>query len=181
VRLHKHFCLYFCLLCYYVSSCLLCIGILSSSTWVMSKVFVISQCASSYFVFMGPGVPCSLLCCSFSIFLRDCSQCRVMVACQQFRSRDCSKMEVLLHCSSQPVIESCTKMKFGCFSASYPQLEGRCVPLYGTVQVQHCSGVNARKRNGCYALLISDYSSASKCLLPESEYLCAYWCVDYTE
>ena len=59
-----------------------------------------------------------------SVFLRDCNQCRVMVACQQFRSRDCSKMEVLLHCSSQPVIESCTKMKFGCFTASYPQLEG---------------------------------------------------------
>lgn len=62
-----------------------------------------------------------------SIFLRDCSQCRVMVACQQFRSRDCSKMDILLHCSSQPVIESCTKMKFGCFTASYPQLEGQFI------------------------------------------------------
>ena len=59
-----------------------------------------------------------------SIFLRDCSQCRVMVACQQFRSRDCKKMDILLHCASQPVIESCTKLKFGCFMASYPQLEG---------------------------------------------------------
>lgn len=79
-----------------------------------SAAVTIDDCVSCQ-IFVGPV--------KGSIFLRDCSQCRVMVACQQFRSRDCKKMDILLHCSSQPVIESCTKMKFGCFTASYPQLE----------------------------------------------------------
>jgi len=58
-----------------------------------------------------------------SIFFRNCKDCQSVVACQQFRTRDCKKMETFLHCTSQPIIEASTGMKFGCYQYSYPELQ----------------------------------------------------------
>lgn len=57
-----------------------------------------------------------------SIFIRDCNNCVVATCCQQFRTRDCKKIEAFLCCVTQPIIESTTSVKFGCFQFSYPQL-----------------------------------------------------------
>ncbi|CAJ1059868.1 protein XRP2 [Xyrichtys novacula] len=57
-----------------------------------------------------------------SVFFRDCKDIKCVVACQQFRTRDCKKMEVFLCCATQPIIESSTGMKFGCFQYFYPEL-----------------------------------------------------------
>ncbi|KAM8874926.1 protein XRP2 [Spinachia spinachia] len=57
-----------------------------------------------------------------SVFFRDCRDVKCVVACQQFRTRDCKKMEVFLCCATQPIIESSTGMKFGCFQYFYPEL-----------------------------------------------------------
>uniref|UniRef100_H3CZ86 Protein XRP2 n=1 Tax=Tetraodon nigroviridis TaxID=99883 RepID=H3CZ86_TETNG len=57
-----------------------------------------------------------------SVFFRDCKDIKCVVACQQFRTRDCKKMEVFLCCATQPIIESSTGMKFGCFQYYYPEL-----------------------------------------------------------
>ncbi|XP_019384015.1 PREDICTED: protein XRP2 [Crocodylus porosus] len=57
-----------------------------------------------------------------SVFFRDCKDCKCIVACQQFRTRDCRKLEVFLCCATQPIIESSTGMKFGCFQFYYPEL-----------------------------------------------------------
>ena len=59
-----------------------------------------------------------------SAFIRDCTDCQVMLSCQQFRTRDCKKLEVHLSCVSQPIIESSTAIKFGCYKFFYPQLAG---------------------------------------------------------
>lgn len=57
-----------------------------------------------------------------SVFFRDCKDCKCIVACQQFRTRDCRKMDIFLSCTTQPIIESSTGMKFGCFQFYYPEL-----------------------------------------------------------
>lgn len=57
-----------------------------------------------------------------SVFFRDCKDIKCVVACQQFRTRDCKKMDVFLCCATQPIIESSTAMKFGCFQYFYPDL-----------------------------------------------------------
>ncbi|MGH0165105.1 UNVERIFIED_CONTAM: hypothetical protein FKN15_064408 [Acipenser sinensis] len=57
-----------------------------------------------------------------SVFFRDCKDCKCVVACQQFRTRDCKKMEVFLSCATQPIIESSSGMRFGCFQYYYPEL-----------------------------------------------------------
>ena len=49
-----------------------------------------------------------------------------MVSCQQLRTRDCKECTIYLHCTSQPVIEASSEMKFGCFQCHYPQLKGTC-------------------------------------------------------
>ncbi|KAK2189898.1 hypothetical protein NP493_94g02029 [Ridgeia piscesae] len=58
-----------------------------------------------------------------SVFVRDCSDCKLMIACQQFRTRDCKKLDTFLCCTTQPIIEASTGMKFGCFQYHYPELE----------------------------------------------------------
>ncbi|XP_064183094.1 protein XRP2 [Anguilla rostrata] len=57
-----------------------------------------------------------------SVFIRNCTDMKCVVACQQFRARDCKKAEVFLCCSTQPIIESSTGMKFGCYQYYYPEL-----------------------------------------------------------
>ncbi|XP_002154780.1 protein XRP2 [Hydra vulgaris] len=58
-----------------------------------------------------------------SIFLRNCKNCQCIIACQQYRARDCRKIDAFLLCASQPIIESCSSMRFGCFSFFYPELQ----------------------------------------------------------
>ncbi|KAL4494575.1 hypothetical protein ABPG72_004477 [Tetrahymena utriculariae] len=65
-------------------------------------------------IFIGP--------CKASVFVRDCKNCEMVIACQQYRSRDCQNIKTLLYCQSQPIIESCKNMQFGCFYFAYPQL-----------------------------------------------------------
>ncbi|XP_017335897.1 protein XRP2 [Ictalurus punctatus] len=57
-----------------------------------------------------------------SVFFRNCRDVKCVVACQQFRTRDCKKMDVFLCCATQPIVESSTGMKFGCFQYYYPEL-----------------------------------------------------------
>nr|XP_032836796.1 protein XRP2 [Petromyzon marinus] len=57
-----------------------------------------------------------------SVFLRDCEDCEVLVACQQFRTRDCRGLNISLCCSTQPVIEASTALKFACYQFYYPEL-----------------------------------------------------------
>ncbi|XP_067934750.1 protein XRP2-like [Watersipora subatra] len=57
-----------------------------------------------------------------SIFVRDSNNCVIATCCQQFRTRDCKKIEALLCCVTQPIIESTTAIKFGCFQFQYPLL-----------------------------------------------------------
>ncbi|ESO97525.1 hypothetical protein LOTGIDRAFT_103457 [Lottia gigantea] len=60
-----------------------------------------------------------------SVFIRDCKNCNVAVICQQLRTRDCSKLNIYLCCATQPIIESSTGVKVGCFQYYYPELEGQ--------------------------------------------------------
>lgn len=58
-----------------------------------------------------------------SFFVRNCKNLKVIVACGQFRTRDCENCVFLLFDRSQPIIETSSGMKFGCFSfPSYPEL-----------------------------------------------------------
>ncbi|XP_032232280.1 protein XRP2 [Nematostella vectensis] len=81
-----------------------------------SATITIDDCVGCTF-FLGP--------IKGSVFFRDCNNCKVAVACQQFRTRDCKKMDFFLLCDSQPIIESSSGMKFGCFQYYYPELEGQ--------------------------------------------------------
>ena len=40
------------------------------------------------------------------------------------RTRDCKKMDFFLCCATQPVIESSSGMKFGCYQYYYRELAG---------------------------------------------------------
>uniref|UniRef100_A0A8C3KDK7 Protein XRP2 n=1 Tax=Calidris pygmaea TaxID=425635 RepID=A0A8C3KDK7_9CHAR len=78
-----------------------------------SATITIDDCVNCQ-IFLGP--------IKGSVFFRDCKDCKCIVACQQFRTRDCKKLEVFLCCATQPIIESSTGMKFGCFQYYYPEL-----------------------------------------------------------
>ncbi|XP_054020768.1 protein XRP2 [Dryobates pubescens] len=78
-----------------------------------SATITIDDCVNCQ-IFLGPV--------KGSVFFRDCKDCKCIVACQQFRTRDCRKLEVFLCCATQPIIESSTGMKFGCFQYYYPEL-----------------------------------------------------------
>lgn len=54
-----------------------------------------------------------------SVFIRDCTDCKAVIACQQLRLRDCQKFDFMLYCGTQPVIESSSQLRFGCFQYSY--------------------------------------------------------------
>ena len=52
--------------------------------------------------------------CKFSTdikFNSGFSNLKVVLACGQYRCRDCRNLELFLHCSTQPVIESSTKIR----------------------------------------------------------------------
>ncbi|XP_036316512.1 protein XRP2 isoform X5 [Pipistrellus kuhlii] len=78
-----------------------------------SATITIDDCTNCV-IFLGPV--------KGSVFFRNCRDCKCAVACQQFRVRDCRKMEVFLCCATQPIIESSTNIKFGCFQWYYPEL-----------------------------------------------------------
>jgi len=46
-----------------------------------------------------------------SVYIRNSSNLKVVLACGQYRCRDCRNLELYLHCSTQPVIESSTKIQ----------------------------------------------------------------------
>lgn len=54
-----------------------------------------------------------------SVFLRDCKNCDLVIACQQFRSRDCKDCRLALLCTTEPIIETSTNMRFACFDFGY--------------------------------------------------------------
>lgn len=54
-----------------------------------------------------------------SVFVRECRSCDFMIACQQFRSRDCHQCRCALFCTTEPIIETSTDIRFGCFDFSY--------------------------------------------------------------
>ncbi len=58
-----------------------------------------------------------------SVFLRDCESCVVVVACRQFRTRDCTDIDTRLLVATRPIIETSTKMRFGCFDFHWVGLE----------------------------------------------------------
>ncbi|KAM4818781.1 protein XRP2 isoform 1-T2 [Thomomys bottae] len=78
-----------------------------------SATVTIDDCTNCV-IFLGPV--------KTSVFFRNCRDCRCLLACQQFRVRDCRKLEVFLCCATQPIIESSTNIKFGCFQWYYPEL-----------------------------------------------------------
>eukprot|EP00128_Syssomonas_multiformis_P017073 Colp12_sorted_trinity150504_noHs@34636 len=58
-----------------------------------------------------------------SVFLRELTNCKCIIACQQFRTRDCKNMDTYLYCMTRPIIESSSKLRFGCLQLSYPEFE----------------------------------------------------------
>lgn len=54
-----------------------------------------------------------------SVFIRDCYNCVLVAACQQFRTRDCKRIDSFLCCTTQPIVEASTGMKFGCLQFNY--------------------------------------------------------------
>lgn len=56
-----------------------------------------------------------------SVFLRNCSKVRIASACQQLRARDCTAVDFWLCCTTQPSIEACSDMRFGCLTLMYEE------------------------------------------------------------
>lgn len=50
-----------------------------------------------------------------SVFARNCSGCTFVVATRQWRCRECVDCNVITLCSSKPVVESSSQMRFGCW------------------------------------------------------------------
>lgn len=74
--------------------------------------------ASSKGVFVSGCTDCSIFCLPVagSVFLSNCARCRVYVACHQLRLKDCHDTDIFVWCSSTPIIESCTGMRFGAYT-----------------------------------------------------------------
>eukprot|EP00397_Hematodinium_sp_SG-2012_P034821 GEMP01037386.1.p1 GENE.GEMP01037386.1~~GEMP01037386.1.p1 ORF type:complete len:287 (-),score=56.03 GEMP01037386.1:799-1659(-) len=72
-------------------------------------------------VFMDRCTNCRVFCgpVESSFFARNCSGCSLVVACQQFRARDCSDITLSLFCQTEPVIETSSEIRIGCFDFSY--------------------------------------------------------------
>ncbi|ESN93900.1 hypothetical protein HELRODRAFT_88092 [Helobdella robusta] len=90
------------------------------------KVFVMDHTAAvniddclNCSIFLGP--------IKTSLFIRDSNDCKLMAACQQFRSRDCKRIDTYLHCTTLPIIEASTNMRFSCYQCYYPELPDQFV------------------------------------------------------
>ena len=62
-------------------------------------------------IFVGP--------CESSIFIRNCKDCKFVLAVQQFRTRECKSCDFQLLCTTEPIIELSSKLRFGCLTYSY--------------------------------------------------------------
>ena len=82
------------------------------SDW--SNTITIDDCTNCK-IFLGPV--------KGSVFIRDCTDCVLVAACGQFRTRDCRNLDTFLCVNTQPIIESSTRVRFGCFQYWYPDLE----------------------------------------------------------
>ena len=81
-----------------------------------SNTITIDDCTNCK-IFLGPV--------KGSVFIRDCSNCVLVAACGQFRTRDCKNLDTFLCVNTQPIIESSTRVRFGCFQYWYSDLEGQ--------------------------------------------------------
>ncbi len=63
-------------------------------------------------IFVGP--------CESSVFVRTSTNLKLVLAAQQLRTRDCRDLDILLYVSAgQPVIESTSNVRLGCFAFNY--------------------------------------------------------------
>ena len=63
-------------------------------------------------IFVGP--------CESSVFVRTSSHLKLIIAAQQLRTRECKDLDILLYVSAgQPVIESTSGVRLGCFEFNY--------------------------------------------------------------
>lgn len=83
-----------------------------------SKIFVFDHCASVTIddckdctFFIGPT--------ESSVFIRNCKNCACVFLCRQLRTRDCENCTLELFCSTRPVIESSSDMRFSCFDSAH--------------------------------------------------------------
>lgn len=110
-------------------------------------IFLMDNCTS---VQIDECVNCRILVgpCQASLFLRNCKQCTVICAVQQFRTRDCVDVDVYLYSATgtillsmafyclwnetdgmfsyiwaEPIIETSTRLRFGCFPLTYFSLQ----------------------------------------------------------
>lgn len=70
----------------------------------------IDQCENCHII-IGP--------CESSVFIRDCKDCVLVCATQQFRTRDCRNLDIFLYCSTEPIIETSSSLRIGCYTLSY--------------------------------------------------------------
>ena len=103
-------------------------------------------------IFIGPcesrqGISTSCLISFASVFVRNTKNSRFVIACQQLRSgneahgyssaqsarcrtRDCTGLDMLLYCSAgQPVVESSSGIRLGCFAFNYFSLRSALHPM----------------------------------------------------
>ena len=60
---------------------------------------------------------------SSSVFIYDCHYCQMNIAGQQLRIHNSTNCDIYQHVTSRTIIESCSKLRFGCFNWKYDQLE----------------------------------------------------------
>eukprot|EP00993_Chasmostoma_nieuportense_P001124 NODE_2031_length_1299_cov_17.297782_g1933_i0.p1 GENE.NODE_2031_length_1299_cov_17.297782_g1933_i0~~NODE_2031_length_1299_cov_17.297782_g1933_i0.p1 ORF type:complete len:300 (-),score=62.28 NODE_2031_length_1299_cov_17.297782_g1933_i0:24-923(-) len=57
-----------------------------------------------------------------SVMLRDCKRVEVHAACQQLRTRDCEDLQLFLYCSTDPIIETSSRVRFQTWVVAFPGL-----------------------------------------------------------
>ncbi|CAB3372895.1 Hypothetical predicted protein [Cloeon dipterum] len=89
-----------------------------------SKIFVLDHCNS---VIIDDCTDCQIILgpSSGSLFVRGSENLCLIALCGQFRARDCRNLTAFLCCTSQPSIEACSKLDFGCALIQYKQLQGQ--------------------------------------------------------
>ncbi|OWY98762.1 hypothetical protein PHMEG_00030394 [Phytophthora megakarya] len=81
-------------------------------------IFLLDHCTS---VQIDACINCRIVVgpCESSVFLRNCKRCTVICAVQQFRTRDCEDVDVYLYSTTDPIIETSSRMRFTCFPLTY--------------------------------------------------------------
>jgi hypothetical protein len=62
----------------------------------------------------------------------DVEQSVMVVSCRQFRMHNCKDVDVYLSCSSNPIIEDCSNVRFGRIPKAYVSTSLVIEPLYLT-------------------------------------------------